>query len=187
MVEHILTHWKELILWTELPYRFKRLGFQNSFLSIPSTKLVFRIVSTFQCVLEKIFFPRDSFYWLLRKVVDASLNLFSVMWTGLHSFLLYFHQCLITRCLICFWRDLCGIMGLRTLRYVFNGRKNENNSTANDSMKNRFMMNLYLHWKKKLRSRKTAKQSLYLKFMLVIVSRGFTVRLEMAGIYDGLS
>ena len=70
---------------------------------------------------------------------------------------------------------------------MFNGRKNENNSTANDSMKNRFMMNLYLHWKIKLRSRKTAKQSLYLKFMLVIVSRGFTVRLEMAGIYDGLS
>lgn len=118
VVEHILTHWKELILWTEFPYRFKRLGFQNSFLSIPSTKLVFRIVSTFQCVLGKIFFPRDSFYWLLRKVVDASLNLFSVTWTGLHSFLLYFHQCLITRCLICFWRDLCGIMGLRTLRYV---------------------------------------------------------------------
>ena len=70
---------------------------------------------------------------------------------------------------------------------MFNGRKNENNSTANDSMKDRFMMNLYLHRKKKLRSRKTAKQSLYLKFMLVIVSRGFTVRLEMAGIYDGLS
>ena len=41
--------------------------------------------------------------------------------------------------------------------------------------------------KKKLGSGKTAKQSLYLKFMLVIVSRGFTVRLEMAGIYDGLS
>ena len=186
MVEHILTHWKELILWTELPYRFKRLGFQNSFLSIPSTKLVFRTVSTFQCVLEKIFFPRDSFYWLLRKVVDASLNLFSVMWTGLHSFLLYFHQCLITRCLICFWRDLCGIMGLRTLRYV-QWQKKWKQFDSKWFHEKSIYDELVFALKKKLRSRKTAKQSLYLKFMLVIVSRGFTVRLEMAGIYDGLS